>query len=200
MEYLKNEVMIGIAGKRGSGKDTFADAFMVELDKVFNHRFKRMRFAQPLLDDLSRLGFTYPDTLEGKESAYAVGITHRGVVTSYSDWAKAIFGGDVFFQRSKAEALGETAVVFTDVRLPFEVDLIRENGLLIHIISDNDQAPTGHRTEAGVPIDDDKDIVIYNNFRSLPDICTIDALHSAAAKAANAIHSSFLYAIKQARI
>lgn len=200
-----NELVIGIAGGKGMGKDTFADHFITYLTstgitdwhidgEVYGKTaIKRMRFAQPLIDQLQALGISYPDTLEKKESLVPGGLTtYRQVITSFSDWATQNFGEDCFFKMSKLAAAVHRVVVFTDVRLSFEWEYIRQNGLLIHVVGDKlETATSGHRTEQGVPIDTDRDLVIYNHYRTQPKLYTPDALNQSAYHAARFVAQAY---------
>lgn len=115
--------IIGIAGKRGTGKTTAADYL------VKNHRFKKISFAGSLKDK-AKLFFPFSDydfNCENKEKRY-----------KYHDWTVREFlirlGNFMRFhdpnywvkESGLANAYGR--IVIDDVRFPNEVEYIQELG------------------------------------------------------------------------
>ncbi|UJQ86814.1 deoxynucleoside monophosphate kinase [Arthrobacter phage Reedo] len=173
--------LIGLIGKKRTGKDTFAGTL------TERHAYARIALADPLREAayaLNPIVGTFPltvdDTLRVEEWRYADVIDAIGYekakdyvpeirrilqrlgtesIRAIDDkfWIKAAF--------AKIDALREagTPVVVTDVRYPNEADAIKEaGGYLIRISRNLPSDGDGHASEKA--LDDYKtDLVIHNN-------------------------------------
>ena len=172
--------IIGLIGKKRSGKDTFA-AVLVE-----KHEYTRVAFADPLREALLRMDpYVDADLLEhGEVQPYRL-----SEVIEVLGWERAkdevpevrrllqTFGTDAirtldadFWVRAavaSAEAV-QGPVVVTDVRFPNEADAIRNMGGLLVRITRPGYDGDGHPTETaldGYPAD-----ISIPNTRSINDL------------------------------
>ena len=182
--------LIGLIGKKRSGKDSFAAVLVGE------HAYERVAFADPLRDAALRLD-PYVDAVvldNGELQEYRL-----SEVIETLGWERAkdevpevrrilqAFGTDAirtiddgFWVRAGVDAIlaASGAVVVTDVRFPNEADAIRQRGGLLVRIDRPGFDGDGHATETALD-DYVPDIVVTNDG-------TLDQLGDAArAVAAN---------------
>jgi len=153
-------MLVGITGKAGSGKDTFARML----------GFETYAFAKPLKDALAAMGFPEPSR-EMKE-ALVPGFEftwRKAAQTLGTEWGRAL-QSDIWLAMAKRYytqhlLVGKHFLVLTDVRFHNEADWVRENGILCHM-SGRSTTATGehqsHASEATLPIDP-RDLVIDNS-------------------------------------
>ena len=183
--------LIGVAGKKGSGKDEFA--------KVANkHGFRQIRFADAL-KGMMRFLLTYQGVddvtaermidgdLKESPTPYLCGKTPRHAMqTLGTEWrdtiATNLWTNISEIKIAKLRSRGECVVV-SDVRFPHEVDLIHQlGGLVIRV-----ERPVGRTDEGTTHISEmlidslDADVVIRNtgsleHYRALVE----DTLHATA--------------------
>ena len=133
--------IIGLHGKAGSGKDTFAD-FIVECNGGFNGGWKKMALAQTVKDAASVLLHKPVEYMEGYKDTPLpeLGVSSRKI---YQELGEAMidrihpeFWVYVTAQRILQEyAQGVRKIIFTDVRYPCTARLIKDlEGHLVHII------------------------------------------------------------------
>ena len=162
-------VLIGIVGKKYSGKDTAADYL------VANHNFTKMAFADPVKKVAKELFNFNDEQLYGnlKEATdERWGISPREVFQKIgTDFAQ--FGIYTYFPNMKnigrklwverlfAEYDPKSDTVISDVRFKHEIERItKENGIIIKIIRDNSYIDN-HISEN--EIEDEKCKIFYNN-------------------------------------
>jgi RecA/RadA recombinase len=162
--------IIGIAGPKGSGKDTVADHICRRLETHV-----KMAFAEPMKEMLAvGLGLTH-EQLHGslKEDVdLRYGVTPRHLLeTLGTEWGRNMILLDLWFQATKsriAEMVGfRDGVVLSDVRFENEAAFVREHGFLIHI-EGRGGADEGHESRMGV-VKHDSDIIVCNT-RGLPEL------------------------------
>lgn len=128
-------IVIGLSGKKLSGKDT---VFMLLKESMINLTIERVAFADALKQEVAELLKVDVATIEQQKSRF------RGILQWYgTDWRRAD-DENYWIKRAqeKINALAGTSdvVVVTDVRFPNEAELVRSNdGLLVRI---NRQGPS----------------------------------------------------------
>lgn len=143
--------IIGLTGRKGSGKDAAATALV---------RYTNLKLAEPLKTMLHAL-LTYqevpPDViyemLEGrlKESPCKTfgGQTPRHAMqTLGTEWGRDLMGKDFWVTMLKNKAQHYDCVVVTDVRFPNEVHAIEEmGGMIIRIVRPSLNVSDAHPSE-----------------------------------------------------
>lgn len=121
--------LIGIAGPARAGKDTLASYL---LDNLSND-WSRSSFADPLKEMLRAIGVDCSD--ENKpliNSDY--GVTPRHMMqTLGTEWGRHMIDGDIWVKAFARLNAGKCVIV-PDVRFENEADLVREHGVLIHLV------------------------------------------------------------------
>lgn len=160
-------MLIGIAGKARSGKDTLAN-FLHD-----DHEFTPMAFAGPLKwsatiafrEDIE--DFT---TQEGKTSENEYWqMTRRKMLQDFGEAMCQEFGEDFWIKRwflDYAELSETDHIVVTDVRKDIEAELLRGlGGVIVHISREGaglQGAEGQHKTEQGVTVEGG-DIILHND-------------------------------------
>jgi hypothetical protein len=153
-------MIIGIAGKKGSGKTTLAKIIKKNTSCV------ELSFADPIKD---MLGFGLNlsnDQLRGDQKEVVddlYGVTPRHLMqTLGTDWGRSI-DPDLWvnIMREKVDPFGLISVVIDDIRYENEADFIREAGVLIHIYRMGGTVDD-HSSESGINVKA-TDTIIYNN-------------------------------------
>jgi hypothetical protein len=132
-EFLqrKNKKMrlIGIAGQARSGKDTLASYMLDNLDGTW----LRSSFADPLKAMLSVIGVDCSDDAKAViDDTY--GATPRHMMqTLGTEWGRHMINGDIWVKAFARLNAGKCVIV-PDVRFENEADLVREHGVLIHLV------------------------------------------------------------------
>jgi len=174
--------VIGIAGRKGAGKDTAAKAL---IDVCGARRFA---FADPLKSGVREMfGLTHEHTDGGlKEDVIPwLGVTPRHLLqTGGTEWARKMIAQDVWVRVARQNLYrrqedGVELVVMPDVRFLEEVEVIREFGGEIWRVTRPELEPTGikaflrqyfwpfyknfvHQSEWGLP-DDLVDVELLND-------------------------------------
>jgi hypothetical protein len=133
--------LIGIAGRKGAGKDTFA------LPLYSNSLFKQVRFADPLKNmlrallkdagvDAQEIERMIEGDLKEVPSPIFLGKTPREAMqtlgTEWRNMIGATLWTNIAIERIKKYARGGThGVVITDVRFPHEVEVMKKLGGLV---------------------------------------------------------------------
>lgn len=161
---MQKQVLIGMAGKAGSGKDTAAN-FLKE-----HYPFRSVAFADPI-----RAGMTAMLGLEAKHFAHPfkeevipeIGKSPRQMMQALgTEWARECVNVDLWLILAKKKVDEYHAdgydVVITDVRFENEAAMIRNaGGTIVHIVRGNGTA-VAHASEAGVKVHEN-DYYINNN-------------------------------------
>jgi hypothetical protein len=162
-------VLIGIIGKKYSGKDTIADYL------VANHNFKKMAFADPVKKITKEL-FNFSDEqlygnlketvdtrwgISPREAFQKIGTEFGqfGIHTYFPSMER--FGRSLWVERLFAEYIRDENTVISDVRFKHEIDRIKkENGIIIKIIRDNNYIDN-HISENEIDTEECK--IFFNN-------------------------------------
>ena len=186
-------MLIGVTGKKRSGKDTLAQA-------LIGAGFVRVAFADPIralayaLDPLvwveadeqyllppavrflgrgSSHRLAWLVDVVGWEAAKNTREVRRTLQRLGADAGRAVLGESVWLDLGMTAALRHPDVVITDVRFPDEADAVRTaGGLVVRVTRPGVTSTDTHATETamdGYPVD----VELIND-------TTIDALHAAA--------------------
>lgn len=159
-------VLIGIAGKARSGKDTVGQYIADRWGML------QMSFAEPLkwgLQAMLGLPMDYINGPNKEEIIPAFDASPRKMLqTLGTEWGRELVHTDIWVTvahnrilHAQGQSPGVRAV-FTDVRMPNEAAWIRNNGLLVHILRPDAPQVREHVSEAGLRVESG-DRVIENN-------------------------------------
>jgi len=121
--------LIGIAGQARSGKDTLASYMLDNLDGIW----LRSSFADPIKEMLRAIGV---DCSDDKKAVVSddYGVTPRHMMqTLGTEWGRHMIDGDIWVKAFARLNAGECVIV-PDVRFENEAELVREHGVLIHLV------------------------------------------------------------------
>jgi hypothetical protein len=177
-------MLIGIAGKAGSGKDELA----LYLKNV--HGFSQLTFAEPIKDALAGLFDTDIHTLEKigfKENPIpGIGKSLRELYqTLGTDWGRNMIDEDIWVRQlsNRLQYYAGVDVVVSDVRYENEAEFIRLNGgTVIHLHRHDAKSVRAHSSESGVMFQRDWDMLITNN-------SSLDVFYDRAAATLEAIRN-----------
>ena len=161
-------MIIGIAGKKRSGKDTAADML------VTHHDFIKESFAAPIRKFVGELCGLTPAQLEKHKEDYIPLLNsspRKMMQTLGTEWGRDMISQtiwtDSLIMRIKQKSAPDT--VICDVRFENEATAIRAmGGVILHIARDHVQPVDEHASEAGVYAHAD-DYYIPNN-RTFSDL------------------------------
>ena len=123
MTILLMKQMIGLIGAPRSGKD-----YIATLIKFFIKNASTVAFADVVKEKyFDSVGITFQDFEEIKQKSQDKTEAIRKGLWAYSDAVKKIHGHDYFTNVTMKDAveLGQDLVVFTDVRIPVEMEKMR---------------------------------------------------------------------------
>ena len=121
--------LIGIAGQERADKDTLASYMLDNLDGTW----LRSSFADPLKEMLRVLGVDCSDNAKAVVSD-DYGVTPRHMMqTLGTEWGRNLIDGDIWVKAFARLNAGKCVIV-PDVRFNNEADLVREHGVLIHLV------------------------------------------------------------------
>ena len=121
--------LIGIAGPARAGKDTLASYLLDNLSDDWS----RSSFADPIKAMLSVIGVDCSDDAKAViDDSY--GVTPRHMMqTLGTEWGRNLIDGDIWVKDFARLNAGKCVIV-PDVRFENEADLVREHGVLIHLV------------------------------------------------------------------
>lgn len=121
--------LIGIAGQARSGKDTLASYLLDNLDDIW----LRSSFADPIKEMLRAIGVDCSDDKKAvTDDSY--GVTPRHMMqTLGTEWGRHTIDNDIWV-KAFARLNAGRCVIVPDVRFNNEADLVREHGILIHMV------------------------------------------------------------------
>lgn len=143
--------IIGLTGKAGVGKDTFAK-MLQEFDT-----YGTVSFASPLKEMLATIGFPEPSDRKDKESQIeGFNFTWREAAQKLgTEWARGL-DEDIWVKIAKRKILANPKlnIIVTDVRFSNEAEMIQKLGGYVVEIVGRDTTTTGdsakHASELGV--------------------------------------------------
>lgn len=121
--------LIGIAGQARAGKDTLASHILCNLGGDWS----RSSFADPLKEMLTAIGVDCSDDAKAVvDDSY--GVTPRHMMqTLGTEWGRHMIDGDIWVKAFARLNAGKCVIV-PDVRFENEAALVREHGVLIHLV------------------------------------------------------------------
>lgn len=156
-------MLIGIAGKAGSGKDTVGNYLGSK------HHFVRTAFAGPLKQMLCSIGINEPAREDKEKIMPEWGFSYRQAAQLLgTEWGRAL-NPDIWLnimeRRITANIKFGAATVVTDVRFENEADLIRSRGgHIVHLLGRSYKTDNAeHKSETGVIFNAASDILLVNN-------------------------------------
>ena len=173
-------MIIGLAGKAMSGKDTVADCL------VDNFGFIKLAFADGIADML-RTGFDVPGRYQLQEKETPIpGIGHswrRLMQTLGTEWGRSL---DPYIWVKRMEQVilrfadHQDQIVISDVRFQNEADWIRQQGTLWHISRPgfNNNTPD-HSSEAGIEMQPGEPLIINDGGYNLLYCRVLSIFHAA---------------------
>lgn len=121
--------LVGIAGPARAGKDTLASYMLDNLDGAW----LRSSFADPIKEMLRAIGVDCSDDAKAVVSD-DYGVTPRHMMqTLGTEWGRNLIDGDIWVKVFARLNAGKCVIV-PDVRFEDEADLVREHGVLIHLV------------------------------------------------------------------
>ena len=121
--------LIGIAGPARAGKDTLCSYMLDNLDGIW----LRSSFADPIKEMLRAIGVDCSDDAKAVVSD-DYGVTPRHMMqTLGTEWGRHMINGDIWVKAFARLNAGECVIV-PDVRFENEAALVREHGVLIHLV------------------------------------------------------------------
>lgn len=149
------QMIVGLAGRKGSGKSTVAEI----LKDKFGYR--TMSFATPLKDMLMAMGVTedeiYNIDLKEKPLERFGGKSPRELLQLLgTDFARNMVAEDVWVRALEARIDPKDMLVIDDVRFPNEAEMIRDHGgKIVRVIREGQEQGLidTHVSEAGIPLE-----------------------------------------------
>ena len=121
--------LIGIAGPARAGKDTLCSYMLDNLDGVWT----RSSFADPIKEMLRAIGVDCSDDAKAVVSD-DYGVTPRHMMqTLGTEWGREMIHGNIWVEAFARLNAGKCVIV-PDVRFENEAELVREHGVLIHLV------------------------------------------------------------------
>lgn len=121
--------LIGIAGPARAGKDTLASYMLDNLDGIWS----RSSFADPIKEMLRAIGVDCSDDAKAVVND-DYGVTPRHMMqTLGTEWGRHMIDGDIWVKAFARLNAGKCVIV-PDVRFENEAALVREHGVLIHLV------------------------------------------------------------------
>lgn len=165
-------ILIGISGKKRSGKDTAANI----IHNTLRHTYyiQRVGFAKALKEDIARMFNVKLEYIEEHKGAF------RLIMQGYgNDYRRALFGDNYWLHRwqesiSSLEkwytGLKPICIVVPDVRYKNEFDLIKELGgtiIRIEAINTEFKEPDIHTSETSLDSCNEFDAIFKNDFKDI---------------------------------
>lgn len=156
-------MLIGIAGKAGSGKDTVGNYLQS------HYGFAPVAFARPIREMLSAIGIPEPAREDKEKIMPDWGFSYRRAAQMLgTEWGRALsptFWSDMMERSLETDARLGLSTVITDVRFENEAEMIRRRGgHIVHLLGRSYETDNAeHKSEAGVMLHPNEDSIIHNN-------------------------------------
>lgn len=148
--------LIGIAGQARSGKDTLSDYLLENL----GGEWQRSSFADPIKQMLGAIGVDCSDANKDNiDPTFGVSARHM-MQTLGTEWGRELIDKDIWI-KSFCRINGGRNIIVPDVRFEDEAELVRANGVLIHLVG-RGGISGGHVSEKYISFKEG-DIVIDNS-------------------------------------
>ena len=121
--------LIGIAGQARAGKDTLASYMLDNLDGTWS----RSSFADPIKEMLKVIGVDCSDDAKAViDERFCYTPRHMMQILG-TEWGREMIHGNIWVEAFARLNAGKCRIV-PDVRFENEADLVREHGVLIHLV------------------------------------------------------------------
>lgn len=131
LNFIKVEMIIGISGKIGSGKDTVKDILTRQLLKR-NFTVEHASFAKKLREVVAAMtgvSFEFLCSHEGKNTLDpTTGLTYGQLLQVIGQNFRNTFGSDIWVKLAFNESMQSDFIIFSDVRYVEEYDKILSMG------------------------------------------------------------------------
>jgi hypothetical protein len=156
-------MLIGITGRRRSGKTTLADLLCSA------HGLHHDSFAAPMREFVaSILGMSLAELEAAKESPvdWLNDVTPRHMLqTLGTEWGRQMVDSELWIKAAVRRAANHPNVVLSDVRFPNEAKLIRQaGGIILRTHRPSELSSGAHASEVPIP-GDMVDLEVYNDGR-----------------------------------
>lgn len=134
-------IIIGITGKKRSGKDTFAD-FII---KNSNGTASKMSFADSLKDEVAQMLNISRARIEDDKSFFRPLLQWYG-----TEWRRGNFGSDYWITqlKNRVSMSASKVVIVPDVRFRNEAELIKQmKGTLVRVEKEGENSDDRHASE-----------------------------------------------------
>lgn len=165
-------MIIGIAGYKGSGKDT-AGSVLIQ-----NYGFQRISFAKPIKDLVSDMFNIDRYEIEGSceltrelredPSRGAYGMSQRKLLQDIGTGLRHIVHKDIWVDMTIKQCMADENYVITDVRFPNEVEAIHKDGGFVIGVKRPGFRGDGHESEHA--LDNTALPYIVNNDGTMEDL------------------------------
>jgi len=175
---MAKPLVVGVAGRARSGKDTLASYLLAEVQ-----RSTKIAFADALKEGVAvMLGMTRADMdhPNREKTIEEFGFSVRKALQVFGTEGGRTLHPDLWVNLLKLRVAKSDAylVVIPDVRFQNEAVYVRENGVLLHVVRPDGERSVGiagHQSELGLGVGDD-DIVFHND--STLEVFLQKALHA----------------------
>lgn len=159
-----NRILVGITGRAGSGKDTFARL----LAEVSDQLVEIDHFAEPLRQGLQAMLGLSPEAFEPALKELPIpwlGVSPRRLMqTLGTEWGREMVAPDLWvtLAQRRRDHSHYDATIFADVRFESEADWIRDQGgTILRMVRPSPDRLDAHKSEDGIARHKD-DVAIYN--------------------------------------
>ena len=150
-------MIIGISGKKRSGKDTVADILLGTNDNSIKYSF-----ANPLKCEVARACGVTVEYIEEHKANFRLMLQGWG-----TDYRRKLFGEDYWLKKmdqAVEQFSGRPLVIIPDVRFMNEYDWVKKNdGIMVRVNRPELQVVDGHVSETELDDIPNWDIVICND-------------------------------------
>lgn len=153
---MNSPMIVGVSGRAGAGKDTFADFFMENVLDIHKIQFHKYSFAKPIKDaGTAMFGWNdrhaYGDLKEVVDDE--LGFSPRKFYQLLgTEFGRKMLNEDLWLILAHRFVQEKRCVIIPDVRFENEVQFIKDNnGLLVYIDRETQEVGvSGHASENGI--------------------------------------------------
>jgi dephospho-CoA kinase len=166
-------MLVSITGEAGSGKDTFCNMLIEEMQDLCPKAvIRRIAFATRLKEGLSKItGIPLQEFYNNKDKYIdEYGMTIRQLMQKFGDITRSTFGDDLYVRAAimQLNDWNHDIVIFTDTRDKIEMGWLVENGAITFRIKNNRVSKMSHKSETDM--DNMEYMYTIQNDTSLDDL------------------------------
>jgi phosphomevalonate kinase len=166
-------MIIGLAGKMGSGKDYIAQKYIIPLVKKMGKEILQMSFADQIkINVMTNHNVPYDDVFVKKTQQ-----TRKLLQLEGTERGRNVLGQDIWIKYFDAwsrvyTARGIDCIITTDIRFKNELVYIRENnGIVIKVVSEE-------RNKTRLQEESKGDIAVYDTLSKHSSECDLDEIEN----------------------